>query len=110
LGAKLDNAKNADPLRRDKKLRGWVTPPSGQEVGAPEGRYWYLPQFLDIPHLYCDFLQVESISYESLQKHYESLAVLSPPYAESLQACYGAFHGSVGIPTVRPASIAGMLD
>jgi len=109
LGVKLDNAKNLDVPQRDKRLRTWATPPSGQDVGRPEGRYWYLPHFLDIPHLYCDLLQVESISYGSLQGDYESLAVLSPPYAESLQACYGAFHGSVGIPNIRPASIAGML-
>jgi len=110
LGDKLAGAKKLEVSQRDKKLRGWTTPPSGQDVGKPEGRYWYLPHFLDIPHLYCDFLQVESISYESLQNEYDSLAVLSPPYAESLQACYGAFNGSVGIPNVRPASIVGMLD
>ncbi len=75
-------------------------------MGKPEGRYWYLPHFLDIPDLYCDFLQVESIAHEQLVAEYEELAVLSPPFAESLQACYGAFHGSVGIPNVRPESVA----
>jgi len=110
LGTKLDAARGVPDPTRDKKLRTWATPPSGQEVGKPEGRYWYLPHFLDIPHLYCDFLQVASIQFASLRDDFDSLAVLSSPYAESLQACYGAFHGSVGIPRVRPASIVGLLD
>lgn len=108
---KLRNAKaEPDPQRRDKKLRAWVTPPSGNEVGRPEGRYWYLPALLDIPHSYCDFMRLESFPYADLREQFDSLAVLSPPYAESLQACYGAFYGSVGIPGIKPASIISFLE
>jgi hypothetical protein len=108
---KLKNVKaESDPAKRARKLRTWVTPPSGQEVGKPEGRYWYLPALLDIPHSYCDFMRVESLRYAELREQFESIAVLSPPYAESLQACYGAFYGSVGVPGISPESIVGFWE
>ncbi len=106
LGVKLQNARVGNQPAPLNKIRTWINPPSPGEVGKPEGRYWYLPRFLDIPHLYCDFLQVESLAYDQMDNEYEELAVLSPPFAESLQACYGAFHGSVGIPNVKPDSVA----
>jgi hypothetical protein len=109
LGAKFQNARTLADENLYKKIRRWITPPSHEEVGKPEGRYWYLPHFLDIPDLYCDFLQVESVAYALLEEEYEELAVLSPPFAESLQACYVTFHGSVGIPNVIPKSVAGMV-
>jgi hypothetical protein len=106
LGEKLNNARTAGQDTLLKKIQTWINPPSHEQVGKPEGRYWYLPKFLDIPHLYCDFLQLESLPYAQLEADYEELAVLTPPFAESLQACYGAFHGSVGIPPIKPASVA----
>ena len=109
----MASAAHAHRARRsranDRKPAHKPSPPYHEEVGRPEGRYWYLPHFLEIPHLYCDFLQVESIPYRQMEEEYEELAVLSPPFAESLQACYGAFHGSVGIPNVMPASVASMM-
>lgn len=110
LKEKAVNARAQDELYRAKKIRTWITPPSHEDVGKPEGRYWFLPGFLDIPHSYCDFLQIESLAYAELARDWEELAVLSPPFAESLQACYGAFHGSVGIPTISPSSVANMLS
>jgi hypothetical protein len=110
LGVKLQNARAGARPALLSKIRTWITPPSHEQVGKPEGRFWYLPQFLDIPHLYCDFLQVESLPYNQLENEYDELAVLSPPFAESLQACYGAFHGWVGIPNVRPDSVAGSFS
>jgi len=109
-GKKIQTVKDlADDEKQHKKLKTWATPPSGQDVGTPDGRYWYLPAFLEIPHLYCDFMQVHSLPYGQSREEYESLAVLAPPYAESLQACYGSFHGSVGIPSINPASILSLL-
>jgi hypothetical protein len=106
LGEKLSNARAGDEAAFLKKVGTWINPPSHEQVGKPEGRYWYLPHFLEIPHAYCDFLQVESLPYAQMERDYEELAVLTPPFAESLQACYGAFHGSVGIPNVKPSSVA----
>ena len=87
---KLENAGNLAGSPRDKKLRSWTTPPSG-DIGKPEGKYWYLPALLEIPHLYCDFLQVDTLPYGQLRTEFVSLAVLASPYAESLQACATAF-------------------
>lgn len=109
LGKELEKiAKAKEEVNRLELIRRWITPPP--QVGKPAGRYWYLPHFLDVPNLYCDFLQVESVPYNRLEDEYVEIAVLAPPFAESLQACYGAFHGSVGIPNVRPASVAGSFQ
>jgi hypothetical protein len=110
LGAeKIANAKNQQDAAKLKKLKTWATPPSG-DFGKPEGRYWYLPAFLEIPHLYCDFQQLESLRYSSLDAEFKPIAVLMPPFAESLQACFLAYHGGVGIPNIRPESIRSLLD
>ncbi len=107
---KLRSAREGSEQRRNNKLRGWTTPPSSQDVGKPDGRYWYLPAFLEIPHLFCDFLQVDSLPHEQLRTEFTSLAVLAPPFAESLQACWTAFDSAVGIPNLVPSSIASMLN
>lgn len=110
LGAeKISNARAAQILHQHKKLRTWATPPSGQEVGKPEGRYWFLPAFLDIPHSYCDFQQIEAIAYSELKTAYRTIAVLAPPFAESLQTCFVAYHSGVGIPNIDPGSISSLL-
>jgi len=108
--AKRQNIReHEDVARRDERLRTLITPPSGQDVGKPEGRYWYLPALLDIPHSYCDFLQIDSLPYEIIENDYTSLAVLSPPYAESLQACCKTFDSAVGIPDIVPSSVLSFL-
>ena len=110
LGDKAVEARSLEEAKKIKKIRTWITPPSNDDVGKPAGRYWYMPGFLDISHSYCDFLQVESLEFEEIEHNWTEIAVISPPFAESLQACYGAFHGSVGIPTLAPASVANMLS
>jgi len=112
VGAKLDTiGKEANPEKRFERIRNLINAPSSSDVGKPAGRYWYLPKFLDVPDLYCDFLQVESLHYPMLEANFEELAVLAPPFAESLQACFGAFHGRVGTPKVTPQSVArGLLS
>ena len=107
---KLSNAKAKDDAGKNKKLRDWVTPPSGEPVGLPEGRYWYLPEFLEIPHSYCDFQQIESLRYPKIAEDFQALSVLTPPFAESLQACFVGYHGSVGIPNIRSESIRSLID
>ena len=109
LGEKIANAKGAEQDGQHKKLKQWAKSPA-QTGRQPEGRHWYLPKFLDIPHLFCDFLQLESIEYLSLGKNYDSLATLTPPYAEALQECFSSFYGSVGIPDIAPESIQDLLE
>jgi len=70
------------------------------EVGKPAGRFWFLPGFLDIPDLYCDFLQVESFELKDIAKDYDRIATLDTPFAESLQANFAGFYSSVGIPNL----------
>lgn len=109
LGEKITNAKKDEQDGKHKKLKNWAKSPA-QTGRQPEGRHWYLPKFLEIPHLFCDFLQLESIEYTSLTGNYDSLATLAPPYAEALQECFSSFYGSVGIPDIAPESIRDLLE
>lgn len=109
LGDKINNAKQDKQDKQHKKLKKWAKSPA-QTDRHPEGRHWYLPKFLEIPHLFCDFLQLESIEYASLIENYDSLATLTPPYAEALQECFSSFYGSVGIPEIAPESIRDLLE
>jgi len=109
LGQKIENTRQGELTAQNKKLLLWARSPAFTEK-QPEGRHWYLPRFLDIPHLYCDFLQLESIPYTDLSGNYDSLATLAPPYAEALQACFSSFYGSVGIPEIAPDSIRDLLS
>lgn len=109
LGDKLVNAKKeANGADQSSKLKKWAQSPAATDR-KPEGRHWYLPKFLDIPHLYCDLLQVESLPYESLEPNYNKLATLTPPYAEALQECFSSFYGSVGVPEINTSSIIDLI-
>ena len=94
---------------RDKRLKSWATPPSGEQVGKPEGRFWFLPKFLQIPHSYCDFQQIETVPYANLAANFTPVASLTPPFAESFQSCFLAYYAGVGIPNIRPESIRSLL-
>ena len=109
LGEKIINAKQATEAQKDKKLGQWARSPAltGKK---PDGRHWYLPKFLEIPHLYCDFLQVESLPLAALKESYRRVATLLPPYAEAFQECFSSFYGSVGIPDIEPKAIRDIID
>lgn len=76
----------------------------------PDGRYFFLPGFLQIPDLYCDFLQVESIEYASLRENYERIAVLDTPFAESLQVCFTGFYSAIGTPNLDPSRFVHLIS
>jgi len=107
LGDKLENTKTSDA--KAKKLGLWSRSPA-QTGRPPEGRHWYLPGFLDIPHSFCDFLQIESVAYEGVTDGYDRIATLTQPYAEALQSCFTGFYATVGIPGCQTVSIESMLD
>jgi hypothetical protein len=109
LGEKIVNAKAAQKETKYKKLGLWTRSPA-QTERAPEGRHWYLPAFLEIPHLYCDLLQMESVPYDRVVNDFEAIATLVAPYAEALQANFVGFYGSVGIPELKIESIEDLLE
>lgn len=82
-----------DLRKRTAFLAGSVLP--------PEGRYCFMPAFLDIPDLYCDLFQIESIGYQSLIDDFDRIAVLDAPYAEALQAALAKLYGAVGVPVLN---------
>ena len=63
-------------------LRRRIQSPAG--FGQPAGRYWFLPGFLAIPHLYVDLLQLESLEIKTTSDDWGSFAVLDIPFAEAL--------------------------
>jgi hypothetical protein len=110
LGDKIARTKELPQKEaRQKKLRQWTRSPA-QTGGTPDGRHWYLPGFLDIPHLYCDLLQMESIPYAQVAQDFDAIATIVAPYAEALQECFVSLYGSVGIPNLKIESIEDLLD
>lgn len=83
------------------KLRRLIKSPPDFDFSI-DGRYWFLPGFVDIPDSYCDFMQVKSISFETVASDYVPLAVLDAPFAEALQRCFTIFYASVGLPNLDP--------
>lgn len=82
------------------KLRRHIQSPP--DIGSPEGRHWFLPGFMNIPDSYCDFMQVQSIPFDSIVSDFIPLAVIDTPFAEALQSCFTSFYSSVGLPNLNP--------
>jgi hypothetical protein len=90
---------------RHKKIGNLIKVPSQSIVGKPEGRFWFFPAFLEIPHAYADLMKLEALPFDTLRDQYASLAALTEPFAESLQSCFLRYYGGVGVPDIRPGSI-----
>ena len=88
-----------DPPKSQKDLRQKTLSPAN--LGKPNGRYWFLPHFLQMPDLYCDFLQIKSLSFDIINSEYERFAVLDTPFAEALQSCFTRFYSAVGLPSLQ---------
>jgi hypothetical protein len=82
---------------------------SASKLTPPEGRYYFLPGFLDIPDLYCDLFQLESVDYRTIVKDFDRLAVLDAPYAEALQAGISRFYGAVGVPNLDQQAVQHLI-
>ncbi len=95
----------ANPAKRVEALRRRTKLPA-DHVGQPEGRYCFLPNFMDIPDLYCDLMDLESIEYQTISDDFDRIAVLDTPFAEALQACLGKLYGAVGLPILDPTQLA----
>lgn len=95
------DSKKASDLRRRTKIEA--------DLGKPRGRYCFLPGFLDIPDLYCDLLQAESISLETITQDFEKLAVLDTPFAEALQSCFSRFYSAVGLPSLDTKGLKDLM-
>jgi len=92
-----------------KSLSKMMQSPARDNRLKPEGRYWFLPGFLDMPDLYIDLLQIESIPYGDVLEQFERHSVLDTPFAEALQACYVKFISAVGIPTLNSNSFEHLI-
>jgi CheY-like chemotaxis protein len=76
---------------------------SPADLGSPNGRYWFLPPFLDIPPLYCDLIDLENVAIVELTDPETTtlLATLDAPFAEALQSCFLRLFSAVGLPSLR---------
>lgn len=91
--------KKWDLVKKTKEMRRLIDYPP--DFGTPSGRYWFLPRFLEMPDLYCDFMRVESVAFDTLEKDFEAFAVLDTPFAEALQSRFAQFYSSVGTANLR---------
>ena len=82
---------------------------SPPDLGSPKGRFWFLPRFLEMPDLYCDFMQVESLPLAKVPAEYAPVAVLDTPFAEALQARFAEFYSAVGIANLRPKEFVHLI-
>jgi CheY-like chemotaxis protein len=87
-------------------LRRRIQSPAG--FGQPAGRYWFLPGFLAMPHLYVDLLQLESLRIKTALDDWGPFAVLDVPFAEALQSSFVRFYSAVGLPMLDPQRFTGM--
>jgi CheY-like chemotaxis protein len=76
------------------------------DVGTPAGRYCFLPGFMEIPDLYCDLMQLESLAHDEVVAGFDRIAVLDTPFAEALQSCLGRLYATVGLPVLDPERFA----
>ena len=81
-----------------------------EKLGRPTGRYCFLPGFLDIPDLYYDLLQAESLPFKTITDDYERLAVLDTPFAEALQSCFARFYSRVGLPELDTEGVQHLIE
>nr|VFK15760.1 MAG: hypothetical protein BECKLPF1236A_GA0070988_101323 [Candidatus Kentron sp. LPFa]VFK28808.1 MAG: hypothetical protein BECKLPF1236C_GA0070990_1007416 [Candidatus Kentron sp. LPFa] len=104
-----DPRKVTNERKRDDRLRRIIQSPP--QIGTPQGRYWFLPGFLDIPDSYCDFMQSQSVPYETAtSSDYEPLATLDTPFAEAFQSCFTAFYGSIGLPGLKSENFGHLVE
>jgi CheY-like chemotaxis protein len=111
-----ENGRQRDPWvgnaqKKIDALRRRIQSPA-DSMGKPKGRYWYLPSFLKIPDLYCDFLQVESIPFGTVTNatEYERIAVLDTPFAEAFQSCFTRFYAAIGIANLNPEKFKHLMQ
>ncbi|WP_298442886.1 response regulator [Ferrimicrobium sp.] len=97
-----NTTKKLDALRR--RLQ------SPSDLGAGlQGRYWFLPGFLDMDHQFVDFLQLTSLPYGELSEEWTPFAVLDVPFAEAFQSCFINFYSAVGLPVLDPTRFSDMI-
>ncbi|MCK5225991.1 MAG: hypothetical protein KAQ89_04675 [Planctomycetes bacterium] len=100
-----------NPDEKTEKLRRRIQSPAG-DMGKLDGRYWFMPGFLDIPGSYCDFLQLESVEYQEIgdTKKFKRVATIDAPFAEALQSCFTRFYLKVGLPSLNPEDFRHLID
>lgn len=94
------NPWDANPDQNVEQISQRTRWPAGRMKGAAAGRFCYLPRFLDIPHLLCDFQSVKSLTLVEVGDSYESVAVLDAPFAEAIQSLFTSFYSAVGLPEI----------
>jgi hypothetical protein len=93
---------------RENDLRRRIQSPSG--FGKPNGRYWFLPGFMEMDHCFVDFMQVRSLSYNELSEDWTTFAILDVPFAEAMQSCFVHFYSAVGLPILDSSKFTKMGD
>ena len=67
-------------------------------------RYYYLPEFREIPDLLIDLEDTQSFPIAELQK-FTKIASLVAPYSEALLAKHSQFRGRIGVPDLNSAAV-----
>ena len=98
--------------RDDKHPKGTNTPWNklSKDFLRSTSRYYYLPRFRDIPDLVVDFQNVVSVSWDSYQENYNTIASLASPFVESLLTQHAHYRGRIGVPDLNLDAVRARLS
>lgn len=99
---------SSKPIEAEEQLGKRVRVPSS-EMGTPDGRFFFLPNFLEIPNLFCDLLQIKTKPMKDLRENYTRIATLDAPFAEAIQSMFLRLFGGVGLPVLDPKLFKDLL-
>lgn len=105
----LPSEVKARGAKRDPEIRRKLQSPA--DLGTPNGRYWFLPPFLDIPAGYCDLIDIGTVAINDLTNPelFGLVGTLDAPFAEALQSCFLRLYAAVGLPTLRLDPLRGLF-
>lgn len=92
-------------VANDNTVRDRICFPAKSINPKPAGRFFPIPPFIDIPGVYVDLMQIESIRLEDVNDQYRAYATLDTPFAEKLQECFKTMYGSIGLPSLSLESV-----
>jgi hypothetical protein len=103
------------PLTANAKYITWAASPSKASWNqlndiliGKSARYYYLPEFREIPDLLLDLERVRSILVPDLEE-FTRVASLVAPYSEALLAKNSQFRGRIGTPDLNSKSVQDRL-
>lgn len=93
---------------RTKRLRRVL---ANNRDGHQQGRHFYLPAAMDVPHLIVDLQNIVALPREGPKlQDLERIATMDSPFAEALTSQFSRFYGRIGTPDLDTEWIVSRLQ